>query len=132
MNSFLVIMENKNHSVKMAEIMEPLVDLWRKLQALTPEVFHSEYVPEDLVVIGEMAGDGEVVCFSKETGEFVEYFEGEINNKMSDFDQVIHIIFKNASPTLGLSKYAIELFMKRIRWQNLPKKDIPMKLYSAM
>ena len=39
-----------------------------------PKEFHSEYVPEDLVVTGEMIGDGERVCFSKETGGVCEIF----------------------------------------------------------
>ncbi|MBQ3665256.1 MAG: SMI1/KNR4 family protein [Lachnospiraceae bacterium] len=54
-----------------------------------PDEFHSEYMPENLVVIGEVVGDGEVVCFSKDTGEFMEYFEGNIEKKYSYFSGVV-------------------------------------------
>ena len=54
-----------------------------------PDEFHSEYMPENLVVIGEVVGDGEVVCFSKDTGEFVNYFEGKVEERNIDFGKKI-------------------------------------------
>lgn len=59
-----------------------------------PEEFHSDIVPEDLVVIGEMVGDGEVVCFSKETGEFIEFFEGQVYLTYQDFEGVLSEIMR--------------------------------------
>lgn len=59
-----------------------------------PDEFHSNYVPEDLVVIGEMVGDGEVVCFSKAKGEFVGYFEGGICERYSSFRGVINEVLR--------------------------------------
>lgn len=59
-----------------------------------PDEFHSNYVPDELVVIGEMIGDGEVVCFSKITNEFVEFFEGKISEKYKDFSAVIKEIVR--------------------------------------
>ena len=59
-----------------------------------PKEFHSEYVPEDLVVIGEMVGDGEVVCFSKETQEFFEFFEGQKNCAYDDFIGILNEILR--------------------------------------
>lgn len=60
-----------------------------------PDEFHSEYVPEDFVVIGEMVGDGEVVCFSKSKGEFVEYFEGRVWGKhYSNFSEVLKEVLR--------------------------------------
>lgn len=59
-----------------------------------PDEFNSDYVPEDLVVIGEMVGDGEMVCFSKESGEFVGYFENKINERFNGFSEVIKEILR--------------------------------------
>lgn len=64
-----------------------------------PDEFHSDYVPEELVVIGEMIGDGEVVCFSKITNEFVEFFEGKISEKYKDFSAVIKEIVRMIEDT---------------------------------
>ncbi|MBP5595301.1 MAG: SMI1/KNR4 family protein [Pseudobutyrivibrio sp.] len=55
----------------------------------SPKNFRTEYVPEDLVIIGEQTGDGEVVCFSKETGEIVTFFEGEINFEYGTFNEAL-------------------------------------------
>lgn len=56
--------------------------------------FHSNYVPNNLIVIGEMVGDGEVICFRKDNGEFVEYFEGSVCESYSDFRGVINEILR--------------------------------------
>ena len=40
--------------------------------------FHHNFMPDNLTVIGEMSGDGEVVCFSNDNGEFMGYYEGDI------------------------------------------------------
>lgn len=81
-----------------------------------PKEFNSDYVPEELVVIGEMVGDGEVVCFSKETGEFVEYFEGKDNGKYKDFSGVLKEVIRMAKGDSGLSdetlRFFAELLMK--------------------
>lgn len=78
--------------------------------------FHSKYVPEDLIVIGEMVGDGEVVCFSKETGEFVSFFEGRIGKRYSDFrgvlNEVLRMLGKGTTCKSGLSEETMKLFMK--------------------
>lgn len=34
--------------------------------------FHHNFMPDNLTVIGEMSGDGEVVCFSNDNGEFMD------------------------------------------------------------
>lgn len=55
----------------------------------SPKNFRTEYVPDDLVIIGEQVGDGEVVCFSKETGDIVSFFEGSINYEYGTFDEAL-------------------------------------------
>lgn len=77
-----------------------------------PDDFKSEYVPDDLIVVGEIIGDGQVVCFSKAEGVFVEYYEGIIQNRMENFNEIIKKIFVNTSANLGLSRKTLELFME--------------------
>ena len=60
----------------------------------SPKNFRTEYVPEDLVIIGEQIGDGEVVCFSKEMGNIVTYFEGSINYEYGSFDKTIKEVIR--------------------------------------
>ena len=56
--------------------------------------FHHNFMPDNLTVIGEMSGDGEVVCFSNDNGEFMGYYEGDITYRTNDFSQVIDQIFE--------------------------------------
>lgn len=74
--------------------------------------FHHNFMPDNLTVIGEMSGDGEVVCFSNDNGEFMGYYEGDITYRTNDFSQVIDQIFERNSAWGGLSKEYIELFME--------------------
>ncbi|MBE5875525.1 MAG: SMI1/KNR4 family protein [Lachnospiraceae bacterium] len=87
-----------------------------------PKEFNSDYVPEDLVVIGEMIGDGEMVCFSKESGEFVRFFEGHENGTYKVFNDVLKVIIRTKKVDGGLSDDAKILFMKLVL-ENRKKKD---------
>ena len=60
----------------------------------SPKNFRTEFVPDDLIIIGEQIGDGEVICFSKETGEIVTYFEGNIRKKYGTFDKTIKEVIR--------------------------------------
>lgn len=60
----------------------------------SPKNFRTEYVPDDLVIIGEQIGDGEVVCFSKETGQIVSYFEGSINYEYGTFNKTLKEVIR--------------------------------------
>lgn len=64
---------------------------------------NSSFVPEDYVVIGEVIGDGEVVCFSKINGEFVNYFEGNKKNERKNFGELLAYI-TNDKPILSQSR----------------------------
>ena len=77
-----------------------------------PNEFHSEYVPEGLVVIGEINGDGEVVCFSKNEGIFVRVFEGK-TTEINDFACVLKEIIKlmDDKPILSQERY-LEILQK--------------------
>ena len=54
-------------------------------QFFGPDHFRTDYVPENLIVIGEVVGDGEQVCFDKETGEIVTWFERKKNHTSNSF-----------------------------------------------
>lgn len=81
-----------------------------------PDEFHSNYVPDDLVVIGEMIGDGELVCFSKKSNEFVEYFEGKISEKYKNFSGVIKEIVRMIGDTDDgkLTDEEIQMILQKI------------------
>ena len=77
-----------------------------------PNEFHSDYVPKGLVVIGEIIGDGEVVCFSKNEGIFVRVFEGK-TTELNDFACVLKEIIKlmDDKPILSQERY-LEILQK--------------------
>lgn len=75
-----------------------------------PKEFHSNFVPEDLVVIGEMVGDGEMVCFSKSKGEFVRFFEGKENGTYREFNSFLKVIMRTLSNESILPDDALKLF----------------------
>lgn len=77
-----------------------------------PSEFHSDYVPEGLVVIGEMIGDGEVVCFSKKEGIFARVSEGN-TEEFDDFEGILKEIIKlmDDKPILSDERY-LELLQK--------------------
>ncbi len=87
-----------------------------------PSDFTSEYTPDDLVSIGGIIGDGEMICFSKTTGEIVSFFEGEIRTEYGTFDKVIKEVIRlmgkrEMSVTdQQMDRYhrAIDIFKKRL------------------
>ena len=81
----------------------------------SPKNFRTEYVPEDLVVIGEQIGDGEVICFSRTTGEIVSYFEGRINYQYGTLHKTLkEIIRLMGKPEIVIEESELER-LKRIR-----------------
>ncbi len=79
----------------------------------SPEKFHSDYVPDDLVVIGSVIGDGEDVCFSKETGHFIRFFEGKRRRECEDFKGVLNDIIELLEPQ-PLTPEEIEQMRKKL------------------
>lgn len=53
---------------------------------------HEKGLPEDYIDIGMLIGDGEFLCFSKSTGKFMRFFEGEVTTIESFKDFLIYII----------------------------------------
>lgn len=54
-------------------------------------VLSNETMPEEYVVIGMLVGDGEILCFSKKTGEFIWYDHGR-EERYDDFKAVLNEI----------------------------------------
>ena len=86
----------------------PTARFWR------PKNFPSKYIPDDLVVIGEMVGDGELVCFSKESGQFVSFFEGSINLHYEDFKEVLKEIIESFRVSLGKPSKEYQDFLDKV------------------
>lgn len=51
--------------------------------------YYNEYVDDDLIVIGEIIGDGEMLCFSKTTGKIVRFNHGK-RKEFNDFKEFLH------------------------------------------
>ncbi len=77
-----------------------------------PSEFRSDTVSEDLVVIGEMTGDGEVICFSKSNGDFVRFFEGKENGKYTNFKDVLKEVIRMLNGKSSISDDAKNLFLQ--------------------
>lgn len=60
----------------------------------SPKNFKTKYVPENLVIIGEQIGDGELVCFSKETGKIVTFFGGKERMDYGTFDETLKEVIR--------------------------------------
>jgi hypothetical protein len=52
---------------------------------------NDEYIHEDYIVIGELIGDGELLCFSKTTGKIIRYNHGKAIEYQS-FKEVLNLI----------------------------------------
>ena len=82
-----------------------------------PDTEQLEYVPEDYVIIGNIIGDGELVCFSKSTKKFIRYFEGRDNGRFEDFIGILEEIkslLKDELPKLNLTEEKIQEMMKKL------------------
>ena len=66
-------------------------------------VVKSKYIPEDLVIIGHLIGDGEILGFSKENGTFVRYFEGRENGVYRDFKDFLNAVIISIKGELSIS-----------------------------
>lgn len=56
---------------------------------------NDKYIPEDLVVIGELIGDGELLCFSKETGKIIRLLDG-VRDELGSLKKVLHMLIRFA------------------------------------
>ena len=59
-----------------------------------------------------MIGDGELLCFSKENGNFIRWFEGKVNDEFENFGDMLKEIIRMLKEESKISKEAEDLFMK--------------------
>lgn len=83
----------------------------------------AEIVPPDLVIIGWLIGDGELLCFSKENGNFIRWFEGKVNDEFENFADMLKEIIRMLKEESGISKEAEDLFMKFMKNAEERKKE---------
>ena len=55
--------------------------------------FCNEHLPDDYVAIGELIGDGEVLCFSKSTNKFIRYNHGK-SIEYQNFEDILNLILQ--------------------------------------
>lgn len=60
-----------------------------------PQMNQPDFLPDVYVLIGYVVGDGEVLCFSKSTGRYITYFEGEVNRRYDDFREFLEGVKKD-------------------------------------
>lgn len=77
-----------------------------------PEIEQASFLPEGYVLIGNVVGDGEVVCFDKNNAKFLSYFEGKINENYDDFIDVLNEIIVSISGNRSLSAKSLENLKK--------------------
>ena len=80
-----------------------------------PATNQPEFVPEDYVMIGNIIGDGEIVCFSKNNGKFIRYFEGSINGEFDDFKDTLKKIISMLKGDLGVSMDEKMLMLEKLK-----------------
>ena len=83
-------------------------------QLFGPDHFRTDYVPSNLIVIGEVVGDGEQVCFDKETGEIVTWFEGACNFEFENVAEIIEWILRQLGKVVKKSKSDKKRELKKI------------------
>ena len=60
--------------------------------------------PQDLIIIGQVVGDGEILCISKSTGKFIRCFDGEersFDNLNQFFVPLLKSMRRNAEELVG-------------------------------
>ncbi len=61
--------------------------------------------PKDYIVIADLIGDGEILCFSKNTGKFIRYFDGDetvYDDFYAVFDWIVNFIRESAEEYVEL------------------------------
>lgn len=82
-----------------------------------PEINQPQFIPEDYIVIGDVVGDGEVLCFSKEEGNFITYFEGEVDEEYEDFLDVLREtkrMIKGELPEISFTDEQIKTMLAKL------------------
>ena len=94
-----ILQWEKTTNIKMPESYKMWLKLTRRCQIDStlaefyfPDTEQPRYVPEDYVMIGNIVGDGELLCFSKSSGKYIRYFEGRNNGEYEEFIDILRYI----------------------------------------
>ncbi len=80
-------------------------------------------LPTDMVIVADLVGDGEQLCFSKTTRNFFWADHGELE-EFSDFGAVLTEIIRMLKPQSNLSSKMEDLLMKMVNEEkNVNKKE---------
>jgi hypothetical protein len=71
-----------------------------RLSSVTGMIVNEKFLPEDLVIIGDLIGDGELLCFSKTIGKIVRLFEGR-RREFDSFKEIILDVIQMGKSKLG-------------------------------
>lgn len=80
-----------------------------------PSIEQPEFVPKDYVMIGNIIGDGEIVCFSKNDGKFIRYFEGKVKREFEDFKGVLLNIISLLKGEFGITMEKKMLMLEKLK-----------------
>jgi hypothetical protein len=82
-----------------------------------PQIKQPEFLPDDYVLIGYVVGDGEVLCFSKDEGKYITYFEGKVNEEFDKFISFLKSIkreIKGELPEIDLPEERLARMMSNL------------------
>lgn len=74
-------------------------------------ILNEKYVPEDLVNIGHLIGDGELLCFSKTSGKFATIFEGK-RKDFNNFRDILSRVIRMGKSEIGEDEISNEVTAK--------------------
>ena len=80
----------------------------------------SEIVPDNLIVIGTLIGDGELLCFSKNTGKIIWFDDGR-TEEYDDLKPILLRIINLMQGKSGVSQSSINVLMNM--YQNTNKEN---------
>lgn len=75
---------------------------------------YGQFLPNDLVTIGEMIGDGEFLCFSKKTGKIIWEDHGNID-EYDSFNTLLTKVIPWIEGKTGLSQSSIDVLMSMVK-----------------
>lgn len=97
-----IVKWEEESNVKMPEDYKEWLKLTKTCQMCStiaslifPQTKQPDFLPDDYVLIGYVVGDGEVLCFSKSTGEYITYFEGKVDEEYNDLISFLKDIKKD-------------------------------------
>ena len=77
------------------------------------ELISNEIVSDDLIVIGTLIGDGELLCFSKNTGKIIWFDDGR-TEEYDDLKPILLRIINLMQGKSGVSQSSIDVLMSMV------------------